>query len=156
MTLCRRLSCDKLILLAQKQRSTMSPDALRFAGSERFSLRRLLGSGSFGVVYEAYDQKRSTRVALKVLKDASTLLQFKNEFRALADMQHPNLVQLHELTSHDDQWFFTMELVDGVNFCDYVSTPGERLSSSSADSPTVSLMYPVGAKLLGGGGTSLV
>ncbi len=67
----------------------MSPKSLPFAGSGRFSFRRRLGSGSFGVVYEAYDQKRSSRIALKVLKDASTLLQFKNEFRALADLQHP-------------------------------------------------------------------
>ena len=52
-----------------------------------------------GVVYEAYDREREARVALKRLRTLrpDALLRFKNEFRALQDIQHPTLVSLGEL-----------------------------------------------------------
>src|SRR5688572_33082032 len=81
-----------------------------------------------GVVYEAVDKDRSARVALKTLRtvDATALLRFKNEFRWLQDLQHPNLVSLGELFAEDGQWFFTMELVDGVDFLAWVRPQHER------------------------------
>ena len=87
-----------------------------FPNTERFEIRRRLGSGSFGVVYEGWDRERDEAVALKWLShiDAETIHRFKNEFRSLAEISHPNLVQLHELASDGSLWFFTMELVQGV------------------------------------------
>jgi len=66
-----------------------------------------------GVVYEALDEERGTRVALKTLRawSADALLRFKNEFRSLLDTSHPNLVRLHELGESEGEWFFTMELL---------------------------------------------
>src|SRR5207302_5179325 len=61
-------------------------------------------------------------VALKLLRRASgrDLYRFKREFRALADIVHPNLVALHELHAAGGDWYFTMELVEGVSFIDWV------------------------------------
>lgn len=75
-----------------------------------------------GAVYLAYDKTLKSRVALKTLRrvDASGIYLFKREFRALADLVHPNLVRLHELFSQGQEWFFTMEYVRGRTFLDYV------------------------------------
>ena len=97
-----------------------------FAGNERFRIRQKLGSGGFGAVYEAFDVDQNTSVALKTLPQVSAqeLARFKHEFRALADLYHPNLVTLYELISDGESWFFTMELVSGVSFRDYARECG--------------------------------
>ena len=75
-----------------------------------------------GVVYLAHDREREVDVALKTLArvDARGIAGLKNEFRALADVTHPNLVVLHELFCESDRWFFTMEVVSGVTFLEHV------------------------------------
>jgi hypothetical protein len=90
--------------------------------AERFQLLRELGNGGYGVVYEAFDVEWGSRVALKTLQrmDPDALLRFKEEFRALQDLEHPNLVHLEELTCSEGVWFFTMELIEGFDFLDYV------------------------------------
>ncbi len=87
-----------------------------------YLLLRPLGAGGMGVVYEALDEERDARVALKILPrtDGKTLYLFKREFRALADLFHPNLVTLYEFGCESGHWFFTMERLDGVDFLAYV------------------------------------
>jgi len=72
-----------------------------FFGTERFKIRRRLGSGGMGVVYEAHDRETNKVLALKALTrtEASNIYRFKREFRALADVAHPNLVSLYEFMS---------------------------------------------------------
>ncbi|HXU73907.1 MAG TPA: protein kinase [Polyangia bacterium] len=100
----------------------MSPPAKRaeaaFTGTDRFVIQRRMGAGGMGVVYQALDRERNQVVALKTLRDvdAVALVRFKREFRALADISHPNLVSLYELVADDERLFFTMELVSGVGF----------------------------------------
>src|SRR5579871_6094020 len=93
-----------------------------FQGNARFEIIRRVGAGGMGVVYEALDRERHMRVALKTLPLLlpKALYLFKNEFRALAGVSHPNLVTLFELLNEGDDWFFTMQFVEGLNFLAYV------------------------------------
>ncbi len=93
-----------------------------FRGTARFQVIRRIGAGGMGVVYLAMDLERRAHVALKTLKTISgdAVLHLKNEFRALQDVTHTNLVSLGELIEEGGHWFFTMELVDGVDFLQWV------------------------------------
>jgi len=93
------------------------PRVIHQEGRE-FILQRRLGAGGMGVVYAAFDQRWQERVALKTprrshLRDVERL---KADFRLLADLAHPNLAAYYELFCADGQPFFTMELVDGLDF----------------------------------------
>lgn len=100
----------------------MTLAGLDFPGSDRFLIRRRLGTGTVGVVFEAEDRERGEIVALKALRDTdpAEIYRLKKEFRTLADVAHPSLVSLYELFANDDAWFFTMELIEGTDFLSYV------------------------------------
>jgi eukaryotic-like serine/threonine-protein kinase len=104
---------------------TVPADAAPFAGTDRFRVLRQLGAGGMGVVYEAHDRLRDEVVALKTLRrgGAGDLYRLKREFRSLADVTHVNLVCLYELFVVEQQSFFTMELVKGVSFIEFVRGP---------------------------------
>lgn len=114
-----------------------------FAGTDRFLVQRRVGAGAFGVVYEAYDRQEHGLVALKVLRfaEADALYRFKKGFRSLADIRHPNLVSFYELTADEGLWFFSMELVPGVDFVEALTgraAPGRTFEQAdSLESTTV-------------------
>src|SRR2546427_3272984 len=117
----------------------MNESTSDFLGTERFRVRRRLGSGGMGVVYEAHDRDTDKVLALKALTrtEASHIYRFKKEFRALADVSHPNLVSLYELMSDGNSWFFTMELVRGVTFIEYVRPGFRSRSNQFSGTPTL-------------------
>ncbi len=75
-----------------------------------------------GVVYRALDHESGRVVALKTVRRPSgdDLYHLKEEFRALAGLSHPNLVELHELFVDGDQSYFTMEVIEGTGILDYL------------------------------------
>ncbi len=87
----------------------------------RFKLLGLLGSGGMGSVYRAHDSELAREVALKRLHDLTPEQnhRLRTEFRALANVVHPNLVELYELWADEEVSFFTMELIVGRDFCSY-------------------------------------
>ncbi len=119
----------------------MMSDPRGFPGNERFQIQRCLGSGGMGVVYEALDRDRNAVVALKTLRwtDPSAIYRLKREFRTLVGIVHPNLVALYELFGEADEWYFTMELVKGSRFLEFVRPDVlsvERLRSALAQLAT--------------------
>ena len=108
------------------------------------------------MVYAAYDRERDETVALKTLhnRDAAALYSFKKEFRTLADVAHPNLVSLYELVADGEQWFFTMELIDGENFVEYVR-PTTGAPRSAAQGSELTETVPIEQILPRSSGQSL-
>lgn len=112
-----------------------------FQGTERFLIQKRLGAGGFGVVYQAYDREHNSVVAIKTLLQANAeeLYRFKKEFRASADISHPNLATLYELFSEQEQWFFTMELINGKDFLEYVKLKDQPIAISLASTEIVTV-----------------
>src|SRR5687768_5819199 len=88
-----------------------------------------------GVVYRARDMLRGGLVALKTLDRVSpgSIFQLKEEFRAIAEFSHDNVVVCHELVRSGPHWFFTMDLVLGAPFTSHLweapalSSPGSSV-----------------------------
>ncbi len=123
---------------SHRMSSATDPSASFTLSHPRFTILRQLGAGGMGVVFEALDHTRGTRVALKTLQfvDPASLLAFKQEFRALSALHHPGLVPLYELFADGAQWFFSMELVEGAVDFDTWATGGPTPAGAATD-PTV-------------------
>ena len=84
----------------------------------RYTVVRVVGAGAMGVVYEARDPELGRSVAVKVLPAGrhglDVRLRLAREAQALAQLQHPNVVAIHEVGVGDERVFLAMELVDGT------------------------------------------
>lgn len=88
-----------------------------------------LGAGGMGEVYRATDTKLGREVALKVLPqevacDLERLARFQREARAVATLNHPNIVTLYSVESCDGVHFLTMELIEGQRLDRLISANG--------------------------------
>ncbi len=77
-----------------------------------------LGVGGMGEVYRARDTRLQRDVAVKVLAagttaDADRLMRFEQEARATAALNHPNIVVVYDVGSHEGQPFLVSELLEG-------------------------------------------
>ena len=133
-------------------------EPLEWNGTSQYPVVRCIGRGGMGVVYEAFDRTRRQTIALKTLVKftPAALYQLKQEFRALADIQHRNLVRLYELVVEDSgQVFFTMELVHGRDFRAYTRREPTG-SAPPCAAEEVTLAEAVGGGLDARGGKVLV
>lgn len=89
----------------------------------RYDVLGELGGGGMGDVYRVQDSVTRRELALKVLKFTypRALHYFKREFRAVASLSHPNLVALYDLHFEDEQYFYTMELIEGCDLYVFVN-----------------------------------
>ena len=88
-----------------------------------------LGEGGMGVVYKAVHTKLDKMVAIKMIASGLSMntkfiKRFQTEAKALAKLQDPNIVAIHDLRSHEGQWFIAMEYVDGEDLFDIVAKKG--------------------------------
>jgi serine/threonine protein kinase/WD40 repeat protein len=91
-----------------------------------FRLIRELGRGGMGVVYEAEQISLSRRIALKVLPfaavlDKQQLARFKNEARAAATLDHPNIVAVYSVGVERGVHHYAMQLVEGESLAQVIA-----------------------------------
>lgn len=91
----------------------------------RYVLRRLVGRGGFGSVYEAEDERVGRAVAIKVMQasDAETLTSFRREARLLASVDSPHVVRVLDAVLGGERPYLVMELLEG-------RTVGQQIQSS--------------------------
>jgi len=118
----------------QPSRAAPAAGRVEFQGTDRFEIVRHVGSGGMGAVYEAHDRERGERVALKTLHRVGPLelYLFKNEFRSLSKIAHPNLVSLHEFFATPEMFFFTMQFVEGVDLLGWLRGEGQPQPDDTA------------------------
>ncbi len=98
----------------------------------RYEIVRALGSGAMGQVYAAHDPTLGREVALKVLRaqfanDFERRERFEREARAIAALDHPNIVTIYSVEEVDGTHFITMQLVDGKTLDEIVPRGGMAL-----------------------------
>jgi serine/threonine-protein kinase len=84
----------------------------------KYEIRRSLGRGAMGMVYLAYDTVLERDVALKLMvasiaHDPDLKMRFEREAKAVAKLNHPNIVTVHDLGYHEGSPFIAMELLHG-------------------------------------------
>ncbi len=99
----------------------------------RYEIQRLLGAGGMGEVYLAQDTSELGRtVALKILpaevaKDKDRLQRFIQEARTVSNLNHPNVLTVHEFGQTETASFMATEYVDGVTLRRHLSNPRLKL-----------------------------
>lgn len=86
--------------------------------ASRFELKRLLGRGGMGQVWQAHDRELGEQVALKILNpelaaDAGMLELLRQECRQARRLVHPNIVRIYDFHQADGHAFISMEFVEG-------------------------------------------
>ena len=95
----------------------------------RYKVLERLGAGGMGSVYLCEHKLMRRRVAVKVLPTAkadepSSLERFYREARAVAALDHPNIVRAYDIDQDEKLHFLVMEFVDGANFQEIIKRTG--------------------------------
>jgi serine/threonine protein kinase len=95
----------------------------------KYRLLDMIGEGGMGKVYLCEHQRMQRLVALKVLpartaEDKAARERFDREARAIASLNHPNIVQAYDIDTHDAMHYIVMEFVDGVSLQALVALRG--------------------------------
>ncbi|MBI2571670.1 MAG: protein kinase [Candidatus Schekmanbacteria bacterium] len=110
----------------------------------RYEIHSLLGRGGMGSVYRVWDRDGGVELALKVLHVLGTDLEtlsrrFRREFRAVAKLQHRNIVSVRDMGSAGGMPYFTMEIVDGMDLRRHVAA---ALTADESANAVAALNHP--------------
>ena len=94
----------------------------------RYQIRGVLGQGAMGLVYDGLDPKLNRRVAIKTIltrklsPEAAKMatLRFEREVKAVARLNHPNVVQVYDFGTEGDLAYIVMEFVQGKELKDFL------------------------------------
>ncbi len=97
----------------------------------KFEIIKEIARGGMGIVYKVYDPDLRRELALKVLLQGegaseNAIKRFMREARAAGNLNHPNIVPVHEMGQIEGQYFFTMDFVEGHSLQDYMEGRGVR------------------------------
>src|ERR1700716_1443894 len=84
----------------------------------RYEIRSKIGEGGMGEVYRARDEKLNRDVAIKVLpatfsQDADRLRRFEQEAQAAGSLNHPNVLAVYDVGTHEGAPYVVSELLEG-------------------------------------------
>ena len=91
----------------------------------RYEIQELIGVGGMAMVYKAYDPIGDRVVAIKIMKDELLTNEdfrrrFKNESKAIAVLNHPNIIKVYDVSFGDLIQYIVMEYVDGITLKEYI------------------------------------
>ena len=95
----------------------------------RYEILEVIGTGGMAVVYKARCHRLNRLVAIKILKDElSKDEEFRNRFhgesQAVAKLNHPNIMSVHDVSTHEGTDYIVMELIDGITLKQYMEKKG--------------------------------
>jgi|CZKU01.1.fsa_nt_gi serine/threonine protein kinase len=102
-----------------------------------YVVRRLIGRGGMGEVYEASHSTLERRVALKVLNaniatDERSLARFFREARSAAHVRHPHIINVFDCGAERGLCYLVMEFIEGQTFAEYLSSRGPLTGAETA------------------------
>ncbi len=91
----------------------------------RYSLLSVIGTGGMSVVYKANDLLENRTVAVKILreeciKNEELVRRFKNESKAISVLDHPNIVQVYDVSVQPNIQYIVMEYIEGITLKEYM------------------------------------
>jgi serine/threonine-protein kinase len=109
--------------------------------SDAYEIRRVLGSGANGQVFEADDRLLNRRVAIKAAWPTLSRLgpMLRKEAQALAALRHPAIVSIYAMGVHEGTEYFVMENVLGVTLDEHLKRRGDKMPLLEALDVLVSL-----------------
>lgn len=117
-------SCGSTFSLVSDETCGHDQSVPEFVG--HFELQEKIGVGAFGSVWKAHDAELDRTVAVKIPRlgrlDLLREEQFLREARAAAQLQHPHIVQIHEVGRQDDTLFIVSEYVEGSDLSKWLES----------------------------------